>query len=323
MFIPKESSFCFIGDSITAAEGFTRIIIDYFVLNFPDRHIKFYNTAIPGFTSGGTLKYWEDLITPYHPTHATIMFGMNDLGRSLYADSARITEELLKKRENSLRVFSANMETVLDKLKDASYLLMTPTPYDESPSIPGPLYGGYDNTLAKASATLLSTYPDTLDLHSLLSDANAKVTETTIIGPDRVHPGNIGQVLIAKHILEKMGIVSPRLPLWEKSITEDERKILHDLGIVEDTTPENPFSDARKEASRRAILFRFVEFNSLLSHNIDIQDKNAVNEKLNEYLESPIEEWRKAAYKDYMENSEQKQEIYETPKIILEQMYTA
>ena len=223
MHLADIRSVCFLGDSITAAEKFTRILIDYFVVNYPQKQIQFYNMAIPGAGVPVALSDWERQVLSKSPDFVTVLFGMNDLQLSLYADSAKITDRLLAKREQAITRFLNNMEEMLARLNGIPYLLMTPTLHDESPEIEGPLYGGYDASLKKAADALKNQYAPVLDLHAILLDANQRRITKTIIGPDRVHPGNIGQALIAYHILKKSGFSNLRLPLWDPSITEEEK----------------------------------------------------------------------------------------------------
>jgi len=317
----KFTSVCFIGDSITAAEKYTRILVDYFVLHFPEKKILFHNVSIPGIGAGLFLQNWDALITSRKPTHAVVMFGMNDLQPSLYADSAKITDSLLAKRENAFDVYKKNMQEVLSRLKDVSTLVMTPTVHDESPSISAPLYGGYDAMLKRAGGYLLETFPSVLDLHTPLSLANSKGLVQTVIGPDRVHPGNIGHAIIAYTILKHLGFENPRLPLWDESITAEEKSVLEKLGIFEDTAPKNPYSDARSAAARRLALLYYVEMNVLAGQGIDKTDGKKVDEYLTAQLTKPIEEWRIETYKDYMKNRERIPQFEEEVLEAMKKMY--
>lgn len=318
----KHSSVCFIGDSITAAEKYVRILVDYFVLHFPEKHILFHNAGIPGIAASTALSNWDVLINSCRPTHATVMFGMNDLQRSLYSDSARITDALLAKRQAALMRYGENMNTLIGKLRDVPHLIMTPTPHDENPEIDAPRYGGYDEVLTKAGALLKENFSPVLDLHAPLAAANSRRLVQTIISPDRVHPGNIGHAIIAYHILEALGFENPRLPLWDDSITEAEKVVLAQLGIWEDATPKNPYSDARSRTARRLIDFRYVEMNVLDGQGIDKNDTEKADAFLRSQLTMPIEEWRIKCYTDYMENRHRMPEIQNDALEAMENMYT-
>lgn len=323
MNISKNSVVCFIGDSITAAEKFNRILVDYFVLHFPEKHILFHNISIPGTSTGNVLQNWDELITPRYPTHATIMFGMNDLQRSLYSDSAKITDELLQKRENAIQNYMQNISTLYNKLENVSKLIMAPTLHDENPEIEGALYGGYDASLTKAGALLKKNFSPVLDLHAPLADANAKQLVKTVIGPDRVHPGNIGHAIIAYTILEYLGFENPRLPIWDDSYTDEEKAVLAKLGIFEDKAPKNPYSDERSRLQRKMIDYWYVEMNVLAGQGIDKNDTEKADAYLKSKLSEPIEEWRIKSYTEYMKNRHTLPEILHNAEEAMENMYRA
>ncbi len=300
----KNPTVCFIGDSITAAEKYTRILVDYFVLHYPEKHIMFHNVAIPGIGADTVIDNWDTLISSKNPSHATVMFGMNDMRRSLYADSVKITDALLEKRSNAVERFGQNMKKVHSLLIDVNTLFMTATPHDENPEIEGPLYKGYDGALCRGNALVKDIFPDALDLHSIISEINGRKLVKTIIGEDRVHPGNIGQAIMAYHILKKLGIEDPALPIWDSEFTPEDKAVLAKLGIREDLTPKNPFSDARSKAARRLILLYYVQMNVLDGQGIPREDKDSAAAFLKEQITSPIEKWRIDAYSDFLENSQ-------------------
>ncbi len=321
MHIPEKSSVCFIGDSITAAEKYVRILVDYFVLHFPEKKIMFHNVAIPGIGAGTILSNWDKLVSVRKPTHATVLYGMNDLQLSLYADSARITDALLAKRQAAMDTYMTNMRTLAGRLADVSHLILSPTVHDESPAIDAPLYGGYNETLQKAGAALQSEFYPVLDLHTPLTRANEKKLVQTVIGPDRVHPGNIGHAIIAHTILKHLGFADLRLPLWDDTITEAEKAVLAQLGILENKAPKNPYSDARSRSARRLIDFWYVEMNVLDGQGIDKNDIEKADAFLKEQLTKPIEEWRIQCYSAYMQGRHLLPELENAAIEAMENMY--
>ncbi len=292
----------FFGDSITAAEKYTRILIDFYVLHYPEKNILFYNAAIPGLSTRFTIDNFETLVSGINPTAATVMFGMNDLQPALYADSAKITDALCEKRARAFNTYCENVKLLDSMLGHIPHIFFTPTPHDENPRISAPLYGGYDIALQRAASWITDTFSPSLDLHTPLTRANACRLTETIIGPDRVHPGNIGHCLIAYKILEAQGFLNPRLPMWDETITDEEKSILARLGIYADNAAKNPFSDARAAASRRFILHRYVEMNVLAGQGISPEDTARADAFLKKQIAMPIEKWRIEAYEDYMQH---------------------
>ncbi len=102
----------FLGDSITAARTYTKIIENYTLLRFPERRIRFYNAGIGGDTAAGSLKRLERDVFSRQPTVLTVCFGLNDIGwglkadaehKQLYIDSLRQIIEQCRQRK--IRVF--------------------------------------------------------------------------------------------------------------------------------------------------------------------------------------------------------------------------
>lgn len=79
-------SIVFLGDSITAARTYTKIIENYALLRFPERNIRFFNAGIGGDTASGALKRLERDVFSCNPTILTVCFGLNDIGWGLRAD---------------------------------------------------------------------------------------------------------------------------------------------------------------------------------------------------------------------------------------------
>jgi lysophospholipase L1-like esterase len=76
----------FMGDSITAARTYGKIIENYTLLRFPDRKVRFLNVGIGGDTAAGGLKRLERDVFANNVTVLTVAFGVNDIGWGLKAD---------------------------------------------------------------------------------------------------------------------------------------------------------------------------------------------------------------------------------------------
>lgn len=76
----------FLGDSITAARTYTKIVENYTILRFPERQIRFYNAGIGGDTATGALQRLERDVFSRQPTVLTVCFGLNDIGWGLRAN---------------------------------------------------------------------------------------------------------------------------------------------------------------------------------------------------------------------------------------------
>lgn len=78
----------FLGDSITAARVYGKLVENYTLLRFPKRKARFLNVGVGGDTAAGGLKRLERDVFANHATLLTVAYGVNDIGWGLYADDA-------------------------------------------------------------------------------------------------------------------------------------------------------------------------------------------------------------------------------------------
>ena len=102
----------FLGDSITAARGYTKIVEHYTLMRFPERRVRFVNAGQGGDTAHGSLRRLERDVFAQGATVLTVAFGINDIGwgtkaddlhRQQYLDSIR--EIVTRSRKRGIRVF--------------------------------------------------------------------------------------------------------------------------------------------------------------------------------------------------------------------------
>jgi lysophospholipase L1-like esterase len=84
----------FLGDSITAAHGYTKLVEEYTLLRFPDRHIRFFNAGQGGDTAAGGLQRLDRDVFAHGATVLTVAFGVNDIGWGMKADEEHKQEYL-------------------------------------------------------------------------------------------------------------------------------------------------------------------------------------------------------------------------------------
>ena len=102
----------FLGDSITAARGYTKIVEHYTLMRFPDRHVRFLNAGQGGDTASGSLKRLEKDVLSQGTTVLTVAFGINDIGWGTKADDAHrqqyldgIRDIVQRSQARGIRVF--------------------------------------------------------------------------------------------------------------------------------------------------------------------------------------------------------------------------
>ena len=196
---------CAVGDSITHSGAYHGLVWLYYVTRFPERVIEPSNAGLSADTAAGGLRRLEWDILPHRPTVASVMFGMNDVGRTLYNDPA--TPELEEKRRERLSSYKDNQRLLVKALQDhgARVVLVTPSLFDQTVELDRPKQTGVNEALAECASFLKTLAAETgatvVDFHEPMTRLNAEVQrrdpKLTIVGPDRVHPGPPGHLLMA------------------------------------------------------------------------------------------------------------------------------
>ncbi|MEN6546114.1 MAG: SGNH/GDSL hydrolase family protein [Armatimonadia bacterium] len=199
-----------IGDSITHGRKWHRYVYNYYLTRFPDRQVRFVNLGIAGDSAGGAVRRLDWDILPNRPNVAAIFLGMNDVGRGNYAPGEP-TEAVLKARQAALDNYAKNMDELSQKLLANGVqrlVFITPSPYDDTADI-GENFPGVNGALARCGQIgreLADKYHGSvIDLNGPMTALNLEHQKTdpkfTVIGPDRVHPGDLGMMVIAYYFL--------------------------------------------------------------------------------------------------------------------------
>ncbi len=204
---PKDSRVIFIGDSITAQCKYTTMVADYYAKNLPELNVKFAVGAVSGSTLNNAIKFFDTLVLPFKPTHATVFYGVNDCGLGwLNNPDTALRDEKLKAAYDK---YNENLETYLDMLisHNITPILITPAPYAEfieAESVP-----------CKHGSRLLYEYAEVvratarrrglelIDFHARMSELY--MTESDYASPDRIHPTELGQFRLAECFLRAQG----------------------------------------------------------------------------------------------------------------------
>ena len=209
---------CLLGDSITARGSLQTNLSDYYLTRFPDRTVRFVNAGRSGDSANGSLRRLKEDVIDYEPTSVAIMFGMNDIGRGNYTFEP--TEAQLKAQKSSMERYEASMKEVVARLRaeagDPKLIFMTPTPYDQTAEMETTNLFGCNDALGRCGEIVrkLATENDgkVVDLHGPMTAFNAKQQEKdptwTIVGRDRVHPGDPGFLMMTWLFLKSQGAPS-------------------------------------------------------------------------------------------------------------------
>lgn len=206
---------CFLGDSITHGGRFCSFIYDYYLTRFPERTIHFVNAGIAGDSAGGAQGRLVEDVIDKKPSSVAVMLGMNDVGRGNYV--ANPDAQRKAAQQSSLDGYRKNMDKLLGRIRSEAnprLLLITPSPFDQT------VVNDRDNNqpgcndgLGRCAAVvreLAAKYNgEVVDFNGPMTAFNLEQQKRdpafTIVGPDRVHPGPAGHLMMAWLFLKAQG----------------------------------------------------------------------------------------------------------------------
>jgi lysophospholipase L1-like esterase len=210
---------CYVGDSITHGGTYHSIVTLFYVTRFPDRPIRFYNEGIGGDRASMIMsdeRYRLNLdILGKKCTVASIMLGMNDVGRNDYAPG-KSGPEIDARREASLVTYHDNMQALIEALQKsgAKLILITPSIYEEAakfsdPGTPAELTlcnGALGKCAVQVRDFAKQYHAGVADFYGTMNTVNEEQRKSdplfSVVGPNRVHPGPIGHFVMAYAFLK-------------------------------------------------------------------------------------------------------------------------
>ncbi len=214
--IRNGDSVCFIGDSITGGLYISNILL-FYATRFPELQFTPHNCGLSGDSAKGAVKRYSWDIAPCKPTLATIMFGMNDVERHLYAKD-QTGDDIMKKRQDELDLYAVSMGRLSEDLAKTGYRLIfiTPSIYDQTGNQPAENFYGVNGSLvlcSKEDRRLAALHKGGLvDFNGLMGAINTewqkKDPSFSIVGTDRVHPSDPGHLVMAYAFLKAQDMPS-------------------------------------------------------------------------------------------------------------------
>ncbi len=231
----------FYGDSITHGGWYEYYLQLFYATRFPERKIFIYNAGISGATSGGSLSRLDEDVLARKPDVVYVMFGMNDVGRNNYK-SAEADEKTLATRQGSLDWYRKSQAETVKRLKagGAAVVIVTPTPYDQySTSAQAENLAVCNDGLAKcaqiARELAAAEHCPVADLHEKITALMVKNPELKFVGNDRVHPGQMGHMLMAYFLLQAQQapalVAKAELDFAQKTTVAAENCRISDLAV--------------------------------------------------------------------------------------------
>jgi lysophospholipase L1-like esterase len=203
-----------IGDSITHGGSYHALVYLYYATRYPTQRFTMYNAGISGDSAHGADGRYGWDIKPFAPSVASIMLGMNDVGRGLYSEEPD-TPARAKSKKAAIDRHAAAMARLAEKLhaEQCRMIFITPSIFDQTSTMARPNNVGVNDALGLcglgARALAAQYVGQVVDFHGAMSALNAQVQQAdpaaTIVGPDRVHPGPAGHLLLAYYFLKDCG----------------------------------------------------------------------------------------------------------------------
>lgn len=215
----------FIGDSITHGGGYHSDIFLFYATRFPEKAFRYYNCGISGDTALGVLSRFDQDIAIYKPNIATVLLGMNDIGREHYGLD-KTTPEHLAAREAAFDVYKESMNRLASRLSVTGYrmIFITPTVYDQTAQLKSENAFGADDALRRCAEFVIELAgkygSPVVDFHSGMSRVNNRLQKSdpaaTVVGEDRTHLGEAGHLLMAYEFLR-----AQQMPKYVSAVSLD------------------------------------------------------------------------------------------------------
>src|SRR6476659_3054910 len=194
----------FLGDSITAARGYPKIVELYTLMRYPDRRIRFYNAGKGGDTAQTSISRLDRDVFAHNATVMLVALGVNDIGWGMKADA-----EHKKLYLDGIRTLIAKC-----KAKNVRVIVCSPPITAENPDT---AEKGFLQKMADEGMELgKSEGAGAIDISRGMRETqrailkfNAgeqdKTKHVTMHAPDTVHLNDLGQLAMAFAILKGLG----------------------------------------------------------------------------------------------------------------------
>ncbi|MBQ8741871.1 MAG: hypothetical protein IJZ03_00730 [Clostridia bacterium] len=204
---------CFIGDSITANSLWVAHINEYYA-RYTDINVSIVPCGVSGGSCTSALDYFDEQTAVWNPNVAVIMLGMNDVWRDNYRPD--MTDENKRLAETALKIYSEKLPELTDKIRSSGVqriIYLAPTPYDEEQDCEEFSYVGTFGALRKcadmmkdlAEKTGGEFYDFGGEFVNILHELYTMGSSAKLVGGDRVHPTDLGHVVMARLFLAAQG----------------------------------------------------------------------------------------------------------------------
>ena len=207
----------FLGDSITHQARWTGFISRHYLENFPTNRYRFVNAGVGGDTAGGCLCRLDEDVTSKRPDVIVVMFGMNDLGWGIW--EREFGEKARARADQMMSGYEQNMRRLGERLTrdnpQARIVWCTPSIYDDTSTFNDNFCFNRNRLVLARAAEFVKRLgaergEQVIDFNGPMSAYNQTRQKTepayTLVGPDRVHPGDAGAFFMACTFLKQQGL---------------------------------------------------------------------------------------------------------------------
>lgn len=202
----------FLGNSITEAGYYGSNVWLYYLTRFPGRKISVINAGIGGDVVGQMSDRFELDVLSKKPNIVVLTFGMNDSGYSEF--NAPNADETARQR---VAKSHENFMLLVEKLKAQPKIrpvMMSSSPYDETVENKNNYFKGKSKAMEQIFAFQEEAAKGNgwayVDLFHPMTELNLRgqkrKPDFTITGPDRIHPGRGGHLVMAALFLKSQGL---------------------------------------------------------------------------------------------------------------------
>jgi len=283
---------CFIGNSITHGGTYHAFLQVFNALRFTSNKVTYINCGVAGDGVDGMFGRLEKDILVHKPTYAFIMTGMNDVNSSLYI-KGEISQEIIEKRQEALDNYYLKTERLATLLIENNIqpIFLTPTIYDQTVKLERFNNYGVNDALGLCAIHIkkmaIKYNAPVVDFYAIMNKINLEEQKTdstfTIVGDDRVHPGELGHFIMANEIIKTLSpnkyVSKMVIDAKSKSVIEEKYSIVlvkkSSKGLVFDASEQSlpfPISESLKQAAE------LVSFQQNLNQEI-LQVKNLKHKK--------------------------------------------
>jgi len=208
----KGDRVAFVGNSITEGGYYGSNIWLYYMTRFPEQRITVLNAGIGGDVVGQMNARFEDDVLPKKPNVVVLTFGMNDTGYIEYNQAA--ADEFAKKKVQQSYDDFLLLQTKLKAQPSITPVIMSSAPYDETMKNKNNYYKDKSKAMEQITAFQQVEAKKNgwayVDLFHPMTEINVREQKTkpefTITGPDRIHPGRGGHLVMAATFLKNQGL---------------------------------------------------------------------------------------------------------------------